>query len=238
MTANIRHSSESVEHFTPKWLVEIARYVLGGIDLDPASSEFANQVVKAPRIYTAEDNGLLAPRWDGRVFLNPPGGLVDSMGRPVHRSTRANPGGCTVTGSCGLPASKNADSSGMPLGHVHKGVTSSAVTWWRALCKQWELGHVTAAFFVGFSLELLQSCQGGPDPGHHPLDFYGCVPKKRIPFDIVVDGERVPGTQPPHSNLLVLLPASLPQGGVDVNMLARFEEKLGPVGYVHRGNGQ
>jgi len=219
---NIRHSSESVEHYTPVWLVEIARYVLGGIDFYPASSAFANDVLKAPRFCTAEENGLWLPRWEGRTLLNPPGGLVNGMGRPVQRSTKTNPGGCTVTGSCGLPA-----------GHTHEHVKSSAVTWWRVLCAEWSKGHVPAAFFVGFSLELLQSAQSGEAPGHQPLDFYCCIPKERIKFDVVRDGARVPGAQPTHSNILVLLPGST-QGGADVNMLARFDEALGPVGYVHR----
>jgi hypothetical protein len=235
VSANVRHSSENGAFMSPVWLVEIGRYVLGGIDMDPASSEFANRVVKAPKIYTVDDNGLLAPKWEGRVFLNCPGGLIDAQGRSVHRSTKANPGGCTVTGSCGLPASPHADTSGMPLGHTHKGVTSSAVTWWRALCRQWERGHVTAAFFVGFSLELLQSCQGGPDPGHHPLDFYCCVPRERIKFDAVVDGQRVPGKQPTHSNVLVLLPFR--DDVLNAQSRSRFEEALTPVGYIHRGNG-
>lgn len=226
MSANIRHSSASVEHFTPGWLVEKARYVLGGIDLDPASSEEANRVVRAPRIYTRESNGLHQARWDGRTILNPPGGLVDGAGMPVHRSTKDNPGGCTVTGSCGLPP-----------GHKHEHVKSSAVVWWQVLCAEWFLSHVPAAFFVGFSLELLQSCQGGEPArlgaGHHPLDFYCCIPRERIKFDVIKNGVRVPGNQPTHSNVLVLLPVA-----GDVKMLARFEEAFGPVGYVHRGNGQ
>jgi hypothetical protein len=224
---NVRHSSENSAFMSPVWLVEIGRYVLGGIDTDPASSEFANQVVKAPKIYTAEDNGLLAPRWEGRVFLNPPGGIVDKHGRRViHARTikGVRYPGCTETGECGLPAP-----------HKHEGEMSSAVLFWRVLCKQWERGHVAAAFFVGFSLELLQSCQGGPDPGHHPLDFYCCVPRERIKFDAVVDGERVPGNQPTHSNVLVLLPFR--DHVLNAQSRSRFEEALAPVGYIHRGNG-
>lgn len=225
MTTNARHSSETVEHYTPAWLVEKARYALGGIDLDPASSEFANQVVRAPRIYTAEDSGLLAPRWEGRVFLNPPGGLIDKHGKPVIRPK------CTETGACGLPP-----------WHSHSGVTSSAVTWWRALRAQWARGHASAAFFVGFSLELLQSCQGGDEAGSlHPLDFPYCIPSERIKFDVVVDGARVTGKSPTHSNVLVLMPvtdsAPLPYQLAlpDITMLARFEEAFSDVGVVRWG---
>jgi hypothetical protein len=70
---NARHSSASVEHYTPPDVVEAARVTLGGIDLDPASCELANRTVRAQRIYTSTDDGL-AREWRGRVFLNPPGG--------------------------------------------------------------------------------------------------------------------------------------------------------------------
>lgn len=59
------------EWYTPDEHLALARAVLGSIDLDPASSQLANERVQAVRIYTDQDNGLDKPWW-GNVWLNPP----------------------------------------------------------------------------------------------------------------------------------------------------------------------
>lgn len=221
MTANIRHSSEHSDFMTPEWLVEMSRHVLGKIELDPASSEFANRVVRAERIFTKEDNGLFQ-EWHGSTFLNCPGGLVDGSGREVIRATKTRRG-CTETGACGLPP-----------GHKHEDVSGSAAFWWHKLMHEHESGRCPAAIFVGFSLELLQSAQGFA--GKQPLDFPSSIPKQRIKFELEVNEVRVPGDQPTHANVIVLVCGKwgeLAEHDDRLAMVERFTNTFSQIGYVH-----
>ena len=68
----VANNTGNNEWYTPERFIEAARHVLGGIDLDPASSEIANRTVKAGKIFTAEDDGL-AQDWPiGTIWMNPP----------------------------------------------------------------------------------------------------------------------------------------------------------------------
>ena len=71
---------------TPPHIVELAREVLGVIDLDPASSEEANKIIKARRFFTKKDNGLLQDWGRGSIFLNPPGGRTPSDSKFGYRT--------------------------------------------------------------------------------------------------------------------------------------------------------
>lgn len=68
--------------YTPAKYIEIARTVMGSIDIDPYSCEEANKVVKAKKFFTENDNALTKD-WNliGRatVWANPPygRGIID-----------------------------------------------------------------------------------------------------------------------------------------------------------------
>lgn len=56
----------SDEWYTMPRYIEAARTVLGHIDLDPASTERANRIIKATHYYTKQDDGL-TQHWSGKV---------------------------------------------------------------------------------------------------------------------------------------------------------------------------
>lgn len=67
----VNQTSGEFEYYTPHHIIEAARGVMGGIDLDPASSPAGNERVKARRFFTEQDDGL-QHGWRGRVWMNHP----------------------------------------------------------------------------------------------------------------------------------------------------------------------
>ena len=126
-----QHSSASNEHYTPVEVVEAARTLMGGIDLDPASCAKANEIVRADEYLTEEEDGLLF-EWNGRVFLNPPGGTLQ----------------------------QDAKGNWKRKGKGRK--RSAAAVWWAHLLKEWSAKRVTEAVFLGFTLEVLRATQQPP----------------------------------------------------------------------------
>ncbi len=69
----INQDSGSKEWYTPVEIIDLARKVMGKIDLDPASCAVANQTVRAAKYFTEKDDGLTKD-WPGNVWLNHPFG--------------------------------------------------------------------------------------------------------------------------------------------------------------------
>lgn len=75
----IQHSNKSSEWYTPSWILDAARDVLGPIDLDPATSPKANYEVMAARV-------------NGPGFEQPTNGLEHYWSEPVQGEQRP----CTI----------------------------------------------------------------------------------------------------------------------------------------------
>lgn len=204
-----RHSSASNEHYTPPAIVEAARATMGGIDLDPASCELANKVVRAGH-YLVRD-GLFTD-WDmakdyaQRVLLNPPGGVLDADTLEPNRRGAGR-------------------------------ARSGAAVWWHKLVHEYLTGNVSQAVFVCFNLEVLRTTQAPACPdrwAHHmpALAFPICYLKDRPRFWNEATPEALRGThgQPTHAGAVVYLPPAHEQpwkAGVQ-----RFADNFSPLGYV------
>ena len=70
-------SSETNEWYTPPYIIEAVREVLGRIDVDPCSDPIGlcNTWIKATTTFDITNDGLSNP-WYGNVFVNPPYGKV------------------------------------------------------------------------------------------------------------------------------------------------------------------
>ena len=69
-----KHFREDQELVTPTDLIACAHALMGGIDLDVASSKRANKHVEAPEYFSPQDDGLNLQQWFGSVYLFPPAG--------------------------------------------------------------------------------------------------------------------------------------------------------------------
>lgn len=182
----VQHSSDSNEWYTPRDYCSMVRHTLGGtIDLDPATSKAANEVVRAKEICTIDeyDESEVHRKWEeaNTIYLNPPGGVY----------------------------------------RVGKHVYSEVALWWNMLTRWYGFGR--SAVFCCFNLNLLQTVQSVT--GMHPLDFHVALPRRRVKYDRIVQGERVPGEAPSHPSAFICLTDKQ-------ETHRRFTQSFGTVGYV------
>lgn len=69
--AHVARATGENEWYTPQYIIEAARNVMGIINVDPASSVLANEIIQAKKYFTKEENGL-TQKWEGNVWMNPP----------------------------------------------------------------------------------------------------------------------------------------------------------------------
>jgi hypothetical protein len=211
-----QHSSATANWGTPVVGVELARAVLGRIDLDPCSNAYWNErTVKARRFYTGApgSDGLVEP-WSidgvpGTAFVNPPG---DKTGELVR-------------------------------------------SFWNRLVREWASGEVTAAIWIGFSLEQLVSLQKGTRCTPMDRGFHITIPSSRWAFlqqteeggrgvlassqlsllaDPVVPSLDAPepGESPSHGNFVTFLPPS--EGREHERSLRAWESEIDRLGWARR----
>jgi len=65
-------SKGSDNYYTPSALIEVEKRVMGVVDLDPCSSELANKIVNANRIYTLENSMFRNSLACDSMHFNPP----------------------------------------------------------------------------------------------------------------------------------------------------------------------
>lgn len=71
------NQSDNNEWYTPARYIKSVHEVLGQVDVDPASNEYANRIIQAKTFYTIDNDGF-AQEWPGKVFMNPPYGRDDA----------------------------------------------------------------------------------------------------------------------------------------------------------------
>jgi hypothetical protein len=130
---------EDYEWISNRDLVDSAHLLMGGIDLDPASSVMANKYVNADNFYTITDDGLNEKKWFGKVYLFPPN-------RSYFWNTKAY--------------------RWKPTRGLSPTLISGHALWWETLKRKWLTGEVDQAVYFSNCPDMFQYCQ---DIFDHPV---------------------------------------------------------------------
>ncbi len=201
-----QHSAATCEHGTPAEGVDLARYSLGGLDLDPFSSAYWNHYsVKAGAFFDKRTNGL-AQDWTGKLIVNPPG--EDSVVNPATKKREV------IAPSLVRPAWEKL------VQHWRAGQVDGAL-WWGYSLEQLQMLQVSPFMY-----------QGAP---WSPLKCLTVILAAR-PKHLVrsaANGPPTPGTSPTHGGYATLLP-SVRFRSLAEEQVARFVERAGKLGVVVR----
>lgn len=177
-----QHSSATNAWGTSRTWIDIARVVLGRIDLDPFSDAQWNAVIGARRFLDEKDDAFSCRWFDEGPEASEV--LVRASIEPVQ------PHDVTVL----------ANSPGDATGTKTKNA-------WHLLDRYHDAGYVGGgAFWIAFNIGQLQTLQSGG--GRSPLhpDFLRCIPRSRVQFQR--RGGSLAGERAPHASCIVLLPGS------------------------------
>lgn len=220
-----QHSSHSNEFYTPEWVVEPARTLMGGVELDPASSWLANQVVRAERYGGWIRDGSFVDAWDAdwrarSVFLNPPGGRAT----PEMRRRVAS----TSSAACWWAKLAAAWERGDVGEALFVGFTLEILSTSQGQSYLWDPDTEDEENAV-----TVPSC----------MAFPFCVPHRRISFDapsqFAVQNQTLAGPHPTatrvatrsatHANVVVYLPPKGDAGRVKTDHFVELFSELGAV---------
>ena len=139
--------AEGFEWISNRDLIDSAHMLMGGIDLDVCSSEFANQYVGAKNFYTAKDDPINEAEWYGNVYcFHPPACYYHNKREDKWLPTR----GLSPT------------------------LTSGSAIWWRRLKQQWLEGNVNQAIYFSNYIDVVMYCQ---DMFDHPVCLMKARPR-------------------------------------------------------------
>jgi hypothetical protein len=130
-------------------LINSAHMLMGGIDLDPASSAVANSYVNAEHFYTPEDDGLNEQDWFGNVYVFPP----------------------NYTYFWDIKSQRWKRTRG--LSHT---LISGYALWWRTLKRKWLSGEIRQGLYFGNCPDMIRYAQ---DIFDFPICFLKNTPMLR-----------------------------------------------------------